>query len=196
MTRPPATRGYAAARDAHEGASRSGATQAMKRTVLTFGSISGVILSVMVLATVPFIDRIGFDKSEIVGYTIIVLSFLLVFFGIRSYRESSGGRLTFARGFTVGILITLITCAFYVVTWEIIYFTLMPDFADKYSAYMVEHLKASGATQASIDASMKQMEGLKRILDNPLTNAAATFTEPFPIGLVVTLVSAAVLRKK
>jgi len=34
------------------------------------------------------------------------------------------------------------------------------------------------------------------MLNNPLINAALTFTEPFPIGLIITLISAAILRKK
>ena len=168
----------------------------MKKTVLTFGVISGAVSSAMMMVTLPFIDRIGFDKGEILGYTTIVLSCLLVFFGVRSYRESSGGTMTFGRGFTVGLLITLISCACYVVTWEVIYFKLMPDFGEKYSSYTIDHLKASGASQQSIDASVKQMEDFKLMYKNPLMNAAITFTEPFPIGLVVTLISAAVLRKK
>lgn len=168
----------------------------MKKNVLTFGLISGAISSVMMLSTVPFVDRIGFDRGEILGYTTIVLSFLLVFFGVRSYREQNGGTLTFGRGFAIGILITLISCACYVVTWEVIYFKLMPGFAEKYSAYMVEHVKASGASQETIDASLRQMQDFKRMYDNPFMNAAITFTEPFPIGLVVALISAAVLRKK
>jgi hypothetical protein len=94
----------------------------MKKTVLTFGLISGVATTGMMLATLPFVDAIGFDKGELVGYTALVLSFLLVFFGIRSYRQHDGaGRITFGRAFGVGILITLITCAFYVATWEVIY---------------------------------------------------------------------------
>lgn len=168
----------------------------MKKTVLTFGLISGAVSSVMMLATLPFIDRIGFDHGEIFGYTAIVLSFLLVFFGVRSYRETSGGTMTFGRGFLVGLLITLISCAFYVVTWEIIYFKLAPGFAEKFSAYTIEHVKASGASQQAIDASVRQMDDLKRMLANPWMNAAITFTEPFPIGLLVTLISAAVLRRK
>ena len=63
----------------------------MKRTVLTFGLISGVVAAVLMLSTQPFMDRIGFDKGLIIGYTSIVLSFLLVYFGIRSYRENIGG---------------------------------------------------------------------------------------------------------
>jgi len=169
----------------------------MKKTVLTFGLISGTVSSALMLLTLPFIDRIGFDRGAVVGYTGIVASFLVVYFGIRSYREHVGnGALTFARAFTVGILITLISCVFYVATWEVIYFKLAPGFSEKYAAYAVERVKASGASEQQIASTRKQMDDFKRMYDNPLFNAAVTFLEPFPIGLVVTLASAAVLRKK
>jgi len=168
----------------------------MKKTVLTFGFLSGAVSAAMMLATVPFIDRIGFDRGAIVGYTAIVLSFLLVFFGIRSYREQAGGRLTFGRGFTVGLLITLISCACYVVTWEFVYFNLMPGFTEKWAAYTMETMRASGATQQAMDATMQQLRHYKEIYDNPFLNAAVTLVEPLPIGLLVTAISAAVLRRK
>ena len=169
----------------------------MKKTVLTFGLISGVLISGMMLGTIPFAERIGFDKGVYVGYTTMVLAFLLVFFGIRSYRENVGdGKITFGRACAVGILIALITCAFYVFTWEIMYFTLMPGFAEKYGSYLIEKLRASGATQQAIDAQLQQMKQFKQMLDNPLINAAMTFAEVFPIGLIVTLISSAILRKK
>src|SRR4051812_27244142 len=98
----------------------------MKRTVWVFGAISGAASSAMMLLTLPLVDRIGFDKGAVLGYTAIVASFLLVFFGIRSYRDQAGGAVTFGRAFAVGILITLISCACYVITWEIIYFKLRP----------------------------------------------------------------------
>jgi hypothetical protein len=89
----------------------------MKKTVLTFGLISGGVSAAMMLVSIPFVDKIGWEKGEILGYTTIVLSALLVFFGVRSYRENAGGgRLTFGRGFAVGILITLISSACYVGT--------------------------------------------------------------------------------
>lgn len=168
----------------------------MKKTVVTFGLLSGAVSSLMMLLTVPFLDRIGFDSGEVLGYTTIVLSFLLVFFGVRSYRENvGGGTMTFGRGFTVGILITLVSCACYVVTWEIIYFKLAPGFADKYSAYAIEKTRASGAGQHAVEETARQMQQFKQMYDRPLINAAITFVEPFPIGLVVALISAAVLRR-
>jgi Protein of unknown function (DUF4199) len=169
----------------------------MKKTVVTFGLLSGTVSSLMMLLTLPFIDRIGFDRGAIFGYTAIVMSFLLVFFGVRSYRENvGGGAVGFGRAFTVGLLITLVSCVFYVATWEVIYFKLWPGFSEKYSAYAIEKARASGASQQAIDQTAHQMAEFKKMYDQPLMNAAITFVEPFPIGLVVTLISAAVLRKK
>ena len=101
----------------------------MKKTVLTFGLISGAVSAGTMLAVLPFVDSIGFKKGDILGYTTIVLSALLIFFGIRSFRDNNGGSLTFGRGFAVGILITLISSACYVATWELIYYKLQPGFA-------------------------------------------------------------------
>jgi hypothetical protein len=169
----------------------------MKKTVLTFGLISGAFSAVMMLLTVPFLDRIGFDHGEVLGYTLILLSFLLVFFGVRSYRENVGdGTVSFGRAFAVGLLITLISSACYVITWEFIYFKLAPGFADKYAAHAMAQVKASGADQQKIDETARQMAELKVMLDKPLLNAAMTFMEPLPVGLIVTLVSAGVLKKK
>ncbi len=169
----------------------------MKKTVLTFGLIAGAIMSVMMFSTLPFMDKIGFEKGEIIGYTTIVGSFLLVFFGIRSYRENvGGGKISFGRAFAVGILITLVACVCYVITWEIIYFLITPDFIDKYSSYLIEKIRASGATQQVIDAKMQEMKSFKALYANPLINVAITLIEPLPIGLIVTLISSAILRKK
>jgi hypothetical protein len=169
----------------------------MKKTVLTFGLISGAVAALLMVSTLPFMHRIGFDKGLIVGYTGIVVSLLSVPFGIRSYRENvGGGHITFGRAFTVGILITLISCICYVITWEIIYFNFLPDFAEKYTAYMVEKARAAGANQQTIEATVQEMKNMKVMLDNPLINAAMTFIEPFPVGLIITTISAAILRKK
>jgi Protein of unknown function (DUF4199) len=169
----------------------------MKKTIVTFGLISGVLSSLMMFATVPFHDRIGFNNGLILGYTTIVLSFMLVFFGIRSYRDNvAGGSITFARAFGLGILITLVSCALYVGTWEVIYFKLMPDFAEKLSKSAIETVIHSGGTKEMIDAKVQEMKDLTALLNNPLKNAGMAFLEPFPVGLIVTLISAAILRKK
>lgn len=169
----------------------------MKKIVLTFGLISGLVCAALMTVNTVLANRIGFDRALFVGYTVIVLSFLLVFFGIRSYRENAGdGAISFGRGFTVGILITLITCVFYVASWEIISSNFMPHFMDNYSAHLEEKARASGLSQAALAAQLQEIEREKALYANPFYNAAMTFMEPFPVGLAMTLLSAAVLRKK
>ena len=167
----------------------------MKKTILTFGLISGALISLMMTLTVPFQDKLG--HSYVIGYATIVLSLLLSFFGIRSYRDNVGkGQITFGKAFAVGISITIISCLRYVLTWEIIYYNFMPDFMDKYSAHIIQKMQASGATAAAIQQKTVELDKLKVMYKNPLVNMAMTFIEPFPVGLVITLISAAVLRRK
>lgn len=170
----------------------------MKKTVLTFGIISGVIISILMGATSVFADRIGFDRAVIVGYTSMLVAFLLVFFGIKSYRDNIGdGEISFGRAFTVGILITLITCAFYVVSWEILYYTVLSDFPEKYGNYLIEKSRAAGATPEQLAQELEQVKQMKALLDNPLLGPAVIFiSEPLPVGLVMTLISAAILRRR
>lgn len=169
----------------------------MRKTVLTFGIISGLILSAEMLATLPFFHKIGQGKALLIGYTTMVLAGLLVYFGIRTYSDNvSGGTLTFARAFAVGILISLIANFFYVATWEFIYHKFMPDFAEKYAAQMVEHAKASGASQQQIDQKVREAEQFQRNYHNPLYNIGMTLLEVFPVFLLITLISAAILRRK
>ena len=168
----------------------------MKKTILIFGLISGALISLMMALTVPFQDKIG-SHSYVIGYTTIVLSLLLSFFGIRSYRDNVGnGQITFAKAFAVGISITVISCICYVVTWEVIYYNFMPDFMDKYAAHVIEKMKSAGETAAAIQQKSDELNKLKVMYKNPLVNMAMTFIEPFPVGLVITLISAAVLRRK
>jgi len=169
----------------------------MKKTVLTFGLISGAVSSALMLLSVPLLNRIGFDRGAVLGYSGIVLSFLFVFFGVRSYRENVGhGAIGFGRALAVGLLITLISCVCYVATWEIIYFKLWPGFADQYSAFAMDKARASGASPQKLEETARQLALFKDMYDKPLLNAAITLVEPLPIGLVVTFVSAGVLRRR
>jgi hypothetical protein len=169
----------------------------MKKIVITFGVISGIITSVMMMATVPFADRIGFDKSMVVGYTSMVLAFLMVFFGIRSYRDNvGGGTISFGRAMGVGMTIVAISGLFYVATWEVIYFNFMPDFMEKYAAYAVEKARASGASPAELEAQIAEIRKYQELYKNPFFNFAYTFMEPLPVGFIISLVSSVALRRK
>ena len=168
----------------------------MKKTALTFGLISGAILSAMMLAVLPFQDAIGFDRGEVIGYTSMVIAFLLIFFGVRSYRDRFGGYLGFGRAFAVGAMIAGVASICYVATWQVVYYKLAPDFVTKYQAYQVEKARAGGASEAEVAQKKAEMDEFAELYRNPFINAAITFVEPLPVGLVVALISAAVFSRR
>ena len=169
----------------------------MRHNVLTFGLIAGAILSAMMLVTQMFADQIGFDKGAIIGYTTMVLAFLMVFFGVKSYRDNvAGGNVSFGRALRVGLMITAVASVCYVATWELVYYEIAPDFADKYAAYTMEKSKRSGASEAQVAAQARRMAEFKEMYKNPLVNVALTFLEPLPVGILFTLVTAGVLSRR
>ena len=170
----------------------------MKRTVLTFGLISGGILSLMMVLTMPFHEAIGSDRAEVIGYTTMVVAFLLIFFGVRSYRDNvAGGTLTFGRAFKAGALIALIASTCYVATWQVLYYGVTGDeFASSYQTQALEKARADGATEEELETRRAELARYAELYRNPFINVAVTFLEPLPIALLFALVSAAILKRK
>jgi len=169
----------------------------MKKTVLTFGLIAGAILSVMFLLALAFKDQIGFDRGEIVGYTSMVVAFLLIYFGVRSYRDNvAGGTIGFGRAFAVGALIGVVASVCYVASWEVIYYKLDPDYLVKYEEHALAKARTDGESEAAIAKKKADLDKLAEMYKNPAINAGLTFLEPLPVALVIALVSAGVLSRR
>ena len=169
----------------------------MKKTVLTFGLIAGFIISILMDSSLLLADKIGSGHSMALGYTIMVASFLLIYFGIRSYRDNTlAGQISFGRAFACGILITLISSVCYVVMWEVLYFNFMPHFMDGYFAAQIHKLQSAGLDAATTAARVAAIQHSQQLYQNPLVNMAYTLMEPLPVGLLITLLSAALLRRK
>ena len=170
----------------------------MRKVVLTYGVLAGVIIvALMVISFSVLSFSEGSSMSMVLGYATMIVSLSMIFFGIRNYRDNySGGAITFGRGFLIGLYITLIASAFYVVGWKIYSSIAFPDFADKYAAQMVNSLKASGATDAAILAKTKEMADWKQMYANPFVEIGMTFLEIFPVGLLISVICALILKLK
>ena len=131
----------------------------LKRIGLVFGLISGVMLSAMLVSSMALGVQMGVG-GMIVGYTTMLIASLLVYFGIRSYRDNVGsGSVGFGRALQIGLSISLISTVCYVVRWEIVYRTMMPDFAEKYSAATVKSEREKGSAPeriAKVEQSMAE----------------------------------------
>jgi amino acid transporter len=173
----------------------------MKKNIIIYGLIAGIVVSILMLFTVNYISHcegnIDYGTSMLIGYASMLIAFSLVFIGIRNYRDKyNEGVISFGKAFKIGIMIVLIASTIYVVAWLIDYFFFMPEFAEKYSAHMLDKLKATGASQIEIDKETKEMASFVRMFKNPFFNAMMTYIEILPVGLVVALISSLILKRK
>jgi hypothetical protein len=171
----------------------------MKKVVLTYGLITAVIFAVFMFGAYPFWKNgtLNFENSEILGYASMVIALSMIFFGIKSYRDNQlNGSITFGNAFKVGALITLVAALGYAISWEFYINLLAPDFMEKYAAFSVEKARSGNMTEAELQAMITRMDQMKVMYKNPILRFGMTLMESLPVGIMVSLISAAVLRKK
>jgi len=174
----------------------------MTRVVLTFGVLAGVIISAMVWITAALAERdqIKFERLEVVGYASMIIALSMVFFGIKSYRDNQGkGRLSFWKGVQVGALISVIAGVLYF-AGSLSYGIVSPGFEEtfmrKFTELKVNQLQTQGAPQSDIDKAAAEVETMRVLFRNPLLFFLVCMMEILPIGLIVTFISAALLRNR
>ena len=167
----------------------------MKKNIIIYGLISGIIVSALMLFSISIIT--DYDIALFVGYASMLIAFSLVFVGIRNYRDKyNDGVISFGKAFKIGIMIVLIASTIYAIAWLVDYFYFVPDYLEKLSAKMLDKLSAGGASQIEIDKQTKEMADLAVMYKNPFFNAMMTYMEILPVGLVVTLISSLILKRK
>jgi hypothetical protein len=168
----------------------------MRTIVLRNGLLAGAIMATVFALTVPVHDRLGYDWGMVVGYTSMVAAFMLIWFGVKTYGHEVGGPVGFWRALGLGMGIALVASVVYALAWEVIYRTAMSDFLVKYQAYALEKARAAGATAAELSAQRAEMEAFAVQYRHPLFRAAVTMMEPMPVGLLISLVTAFVHRRR
>ena len=170
----------------------------MTKVVLIFGLISGVIAGVLmwILMGAVNTDAINFDNGMIWGYATMIIALSLVFFGIKSYRDNHGGHISFLKGLQVGILISLISAFCYAASWELYYPRVGDEFMQKYTTYYLDKMKTDGASDAEIETARVEGEQFMELYKNFFVRFSFSLIEILPVGVIVTLVSAALLRKR
>jgi Protein of unknown function (DUF4199) len=170
----------------------------MKKNILTYGLISGLIISALMAVNLTLSSNSGdFDNSILVGYASMIIAFSLIFVGIKNFRDKyNGGVISFGKAFKVGFFITLVASTIYVIVWLLEEHFFFPDFIEKYTAYEINKLQASGISAAKLASETKELEQAKEMYNNPAIKILMTYAEILPVGLVVTLISSLILKKK
>ena len=170
----------------------------MKKIVLTYGIIAGLIVAAWMFATIQTMsEKMNSDIGMYLGFGGMIVAFAFIFVAVKSYRDKlNHGFISFGTGFQIGLYITLIASTFYVISWFINYYFFVPDFMEKYSAAVIDGLKESGASAATVQAKVDEMADFNEMYKNPFFNALFTYTEILPVGLLVSLITALILKKK
>lgn len=172
----------------------------MQKTVLNYGLISGIIVSLWMSVTMLGFGCFSDENMEwgmALGFAGMIIAFAFIFVAIKNYRDKfNGGAVSFGKAFTIGLWISLIASTFYVVTWLIIYYNFMPDFMEKYAAKAIEQIQASGAPAAEIKEQVAELEHNKELYKNPIFVVLFTYVEILPVGLLISIVTALFLKKK
>jgi hypothetical protein len=170
----------------------------MKRNVLIYGSIGGLITAAWVLiAMVVFSHGLDMTLGMILGYTSMLIANIFLVVGVKNYRDKyNGGVITFGKALKVGILITLLASTIYVVNWLIYDYATGSRVMESYSQSMHDELVASGASKTYVAMQDAQMEEFMIRYQNPFFKAAMTYMEILPMGILFTLITAIALRRK
>jgi hypothetical protein len=172
----------------------------MKRTVIIYGLIAGAVVSAFMSTTMLLTanDTLHCTStmSMVIGYLGMLIAFTFIFVAIKTHRDKqNNGTISFGKAFGMGLLISLIASTLYVVTWAIVYSNFLPDFMDKYSATMIDQAKAS-LSGAALQAKIDEINKAKEMYATPLGFTLFTYAEILPVGILVSLIAALVLKRK
>jgi multisubunit Na+/H+ antiporter MnhB subunit len=168
----------------------------MKKNVLVFGFISGLVVSIIMginmimMSKDPNADH-GMG-SMVIGYLIMLISLSLIFVAVKNFRDKQNeGVISFGQAFKMGLLITLIASTMYVIMWALVYNFYMPDFMDKYAASMIKEAKPEELEKVKAEA-----EKFKEMYKSPFWFTFSSYMEILPVGLIVSLITGLILKRK
>ncbi len=170
----------------------------MKRIIIVFGLIIGGIFTGFGLyMAARCCNNPRYESNDLIGYAGMLATSSLIFIAIKSYRDKHlGGFISFGNAFRVGAWISLLASTLYVVAWLFDYYLFLPEFIDYYTEHVLYMEEVRGASQAQIASKAEEMAEFKEMYSNPLFVILVTYAEILPLGLVISLISAAILKKK
>lgn len=165
---------------------------------MSYGLIAGLIVSVMlVVSTTLCYSNPNFQSNMYIGFGAMFIAFSMIFVGVKNFRDKqNNGVITFGKAFKIGFYIALVASTLYVLVWLIEYYLFIPDFMDKYTAHVLKEAYAEGGGQAAINAKIAEMNSYKEMYKKPLFVVLLTYMEILPLGLVLSLISALIFKKK
>jgi hypothetical protein len=171
----------------------------MKRIILVNGLIAGAIVCAMMLINVPLHQSGALTNTSgmVLGFASMVIAFSTIFFGVKTYRDQySNGAVNFWQAAKIGIGIACIASVFYAATWEVYYSYKGEEFITFYKSCEIQDFRDSGHTEAEVLAKQAEMDEMFENYRYAFVRIPMTLLEILPVGIVVSLITAALLRRR
>jgi hypothetical protein len=169
----------------------------MKKIILTYGLIAGIIVSALMILGIFINKDHNLTVGMIYGFASMIMAFSMIYVAIRQFRNQFlGGKISVGKALLIGLGITLIASTFYVLTWEIEYKYVFPDFMQGYAKVSLESMKAEGASAAAIQKATAEMDEMVKNYNKPLYRVSTTYGEILPVGVLISLICAFILKRK
>jgi hypothetical protein len=166
----------------------------MSRTILTYGLLSGAVIIVGIIISI-LIGGGAPHSSVWLGYLIMLVGLSSILLAIKQHRDKAlGGVIKFWPAFLIGLGVAVVAALAYVLIWEVYLALTHYSFMEQYVAATLAQKKAAGLNSEAYAKLAADLEAMKRSYANPLYRLPMTSAEIFPVGLLVALVSAALLR--
>ena len=166
----------------------------MKKLILTYGSLSGIVISAMVLLTFTVFSP-NMKYGELIGYSTMIIAFSTIYIGIKSHRDNHlNGNINFGQALKIGVGICLVASFFYITLWLIMSETIAKDFMTNYFQQSIDQIKDSNLSEAEMTVKIDDIKGFQEMYKNPFVKIGMTFLEIFPVGFLISLISAFLLK--
>ena len=167
----------------------------MKKIVLTYGIIGGVIVAAMMWLTLGSGSH-DFDNGLWIGYTTMVIALSTIFFAVKAYRDKHlDGTIKFGKAFLLGLYITLIASTMYVASWLVLSATSKQDYMEQYYQHTKTELESSDMPAAEVEAELQEIRDFQVLYKNPAVKIGSAYMEILPVGLLISLLCAAILKR-
>ena len=168
----------------------------MLRYILIYGAIAGAVVGVPLSAlTLTMSGKAMMHYGMLVGYLTMLIALSAVFLAIKRHRDVDlGGVIKFWPALALGLGVSAVAGVIYVIAWEASCALAHADFAGSYAHAMIAQQQAKGVSGAALERFRGEMEQFKLQYANPFYRWPMTFIEIFPVGAIVSLFSAALLR--
>ena len=164
----------------------------MNNIILKNGIFGGLVVSaVMCYVTYSMKSNPDMEPNMYMGFGSMIVAFAFIVFGILQQRKANNDVISFGAAFKTGLLIAFITSTIYVLVWLVIFYNFFPDFIERYGEIMAKNTPAE-----DLAAKQEELEWMKGVYKSPLGIIGMTYVEIFPLGIVVAIISALILKKK